>query len=131
MNEAERLLAISRLDSELAAMAQATSPPGDSSPSASTRIAWLGAGIFGGFAFGGAVAGPVGVPYCTLLGAIAGGYRAVTGRPILEVLSESATAPLPGSQRAIPAVQPMGWQNPPMAATTSPCESQGTKHCAG
>jgi len=74
--------AIARLDAELIAAAAASLEP---SVSTKQRVGFFAGGLLGGWMFGGAIAGPAGIVYCTALGAFAGGYRAYTGRPLAEI----------------------------------------------
>lgn len=120
----DALAAIARLDAQLAASQSVVAPP----PKLSARVGWFFGGLGGGAMFGGALAGPTGVPFCAALGAIAGGFRAVTGRSLLEYLSDdvsSSKAPLfalgPASSMAMPQQQ----------AVATSCGATNAKHCAG
>ena len=121
----DRLAAIARLDAELAAAAAPPSVP----PLMIKRVGYFGGGLLGGWLFGGAVSGPVGIPFCTALGAIAGGFRALTGRPLLEYLSETALLPMPGSKTTFTGLGTPGAAMP--KAAPADCGNKGTKKCAG
>ena len=79
---------IARLDAELLAVAAAAEPSSRPQP----PVIIFSTGCLAGWMFGGALAGPGGLVYGTLMGAIAGGYRAYTGRHIAEVFANSNSA---------------------------------------
>lgn len=98
---AEAAEAIARLDAVLAASDAVAATATAAAPAPlSKRLGYVGAGVLSGWMFGGVFAGgPVGVPFCAALGAMAGVLRAVTGRSALEYLCDGAAAPQPHTQR--------------------------------
>ena len=76
---------IARLDAELLTVAAAGESKPPPQPVLAVRAAWCASGLLGGWMFGGALAGPAGLGYGALIGAFAGGYKAVTGRHVAEL----------------------------------------------
>ena len=108
-------------------------------PTVGQRIGWFTGTLLGGWMFGGAVVGSAGIPMCTLIGFVAGAYRAVTGQPLLEFLSTQGGTQPPstalldrgfGTQApSLPFVGiPLPREIPPAALSSS---SGGQKHCGG
>lgn len=127
---------IAKLDAEL--LAAASTGMGKESYSTapklalSTRLSYACSGALGGWLFGGAIAGSTGIPFCTAAGAVAGVFRAITGRPIIDFLSDTATVPLPGQKATITVGKPGGADRmAPMPKVATNCNSVATKHCAG
>ena len=108
-------------------------------PTAGQRIGWFTGTLLGGWMFGGAVVGSAGIPMCTLIGFVAGAYRAVTGQPLLEFLSALGGTQAPSADHIdrgfgtkapslLFAGIPLPREIPPAALSSS---SGGQKHCAG
>ena len=81
---------IAKLDAELMAVAAAadTKPP-----STVQRAGYFTGGLLGGWMFGGAIAGPAGLVYGAVMGAVAGGYRAYTGRTFADFFKSNFAFP--------------------------------------
>lgn len=123
------MAAIARLDAELAATVSpsaATTP----TPHLVKRASYFAGGVLGGWLFGGAVAGTAGIPFCTAVGAVSGAYRAVTGRSLLDHLSQTAE-PLPGAKASSLVVFGMPGAASAGAPAPMDCGAKGTKKCAG
>jgi len=84
---------IARLDAELLKVAAAGESKPPPQPVLAVRAAWCASGLLGGWMFGGALAGPAGLGYGALIGAFAGGYKAVTGRHVAELFHGNAALP--------------------------------------
>lgn len=108
-------------------------------PTAGQRIGWFTGTLLGGWMFGGAVVGSAGIPMCTLIGFVAGAYRAATGQPLLEFLSTLGGTQAPSADNIdrgfgtkapslLFAGIPLPREIPPAALSSS---SGGQKHCAG
>ena len=82
-----RAAAIARLDAELmeASKADRAGPP-------PKTWQYLPAGVLAGYLFGGAIAGPSAILFCAVAGGVAGGFRAMTGRSLLEDLGKNAAS---------------------------------------